>query len=106
MFDDMINFHTEIQKEHALKYAEYERLRADCPKSIQKGQRVLVAIGFLGHGFHWIRGEANVLDVADGNSKIGWENEDHRRCPDIYKTARYEYWIPNCLITAILSEAQ
>ncbi len=98
--DEMMDFHTQMQKEHALKYAEYERLRAECPKGIKKGQRVLVAVGFLGHGFHWIRKECTVLDIAEGSSLITFPSE----YAELHGQKTWEHWVPNCLITAILSE--
>lgn len=98
MFDDMMKFHEEVQKEHQLKYLEYERLRAEPPKGIQEGQIVLVAVGFLGHGFHWIRKACKVLAVSGDNSKISFPSDS--LLSDMQK--EWVYWIPNCLITAIL----
>lgn len=98
MFDDMMKFHENMQQKHALKYQEYERLRAECPKSVKEGQVVLVAVGLLGHGFHWIRKECKVLAVNGDNSKITFPSE----CSELHGKKYWEYWIPNCLITAIL----
>lgn len=95
-----MDFHTQMQKEHELKYREYERLRAECPKSIKAGDKVLVAVGFIGHGFHWIREECDVLKVAGDSSYITFPS----KISDITGKNTWEHWIPNCLIVAILDK--
>lgn len=100
--DKWLEFERDIKKEHDLKYREYERLRAECPKSVKVGDRVLVAVGFLGHGFHWARREAEVMESVGDSSKIGWDCEDYKRCPTVYITKRWEYWVPNSLIVEVL----
>lgn len=97
--DETMKFHNNIHKEHELKYQEYERLRAECPKLIKQGQIVLVAVGFLGHGFHWIRKECQVLDVKGDNCKISFPRDNFL---DKDEPKDWVYWIPNCLVTAIL----
>jgi len=99
MFEEMMSFEKRIQQEHELKYREYERLCADAPKLVKAGDRVIVAVGFLGHGFHWIRQECEVVDVKGCNVKIQWPMDKLFR--DNGET-HWVYWIPLSLVTAVL----
>lgn len=92
--NNMFEHFREIDKHHKIQEDEYKRLASDTPKSVKIGQKVLVAVGLLGHGFHWIRQECDIINVSGNSSKIKW----------ISYGSVHEYWIPNCLITSIIGE--
>ncbi len=94
MFDD--NFFKRINEEKDKREFEVKRLMAEPPKESPKvGDKVIVAVGLLGHGFNWIRQECKVLEVADNSVKIKWKDSHD-----------WEEWIHPAFITDILSVAK
>ncbi len=63
------------------------------------GDRVVVAVGLLGYGFHWVRKEGKVLEVGDTSYKVRFEKLD-------YKGGPVELWSHWSLITDVLHEEQ
>ena len=103
--EEILNFEKRVSESHKKKYDEFERLSQESPKIVEKGDKVLVAVGLLGHGFEWIRESCEVVDVKGNHSKVKWfdkhkmvnKDDGHVDFGDVW-----EYWIPNALIVEIL----
>lgn len=69
--DWMAKHFDNMDKEHQQRDDEFRRLCADpCMTPAVKGDRVVVAAGFLGMGFLWERAEAEVMEVGDTSIKV------------------------------------
>lgn len=95
-FGDFISEMKSMNKSHEERENEFKRLKSETPKSIKRGDRVLVAVGLLGHGFHYVRQECVVLRVSGNNSKIYWKSDGYR----------WSYWIDNALIVEVLTSSR
>ena len=96
---NLFDFFREANEHHRIQENEYERLKADIPRKVNIGDKVIVAIGLLGHGFRWIRQECEVIETASNSTKIRLQ-EKH------LDGSFYEYWIDPALIIDVIEKRQ
>ena len=81
---------------------EIRRLRdaaAKKPISPKIGDRVLVAIGLIGHGVAWLRHECVVVDVSKTAIKVEWPRVGHTT-KELGPT--HSEWVDRPLVTDII----
>lgn len=79
---------------------EFLRLAKGMSDRVAKvGDRVIVAAGFLGRGWRWIREEAEIVDIGETSYKIRFAEAS-------YDDSVKEEWIHPALITDVLPAKQ
>ena len=96
MFDT--GFFDRLDKDKEKMDAEYARLEP-CLIVPKVGDRVLVACGFLGMGFLYVREEAVVEECASTSYYVRFVNYESCRA----ERGEYRMWIHQSLITDVLS---
>ncbi len=77
---------------------EFERLALDpCSDIPEVGDRVIVAVGLIGHGFAWVREEATVLEIGSSSYKVQLSKQK-----DFDSNKPVECWIHSVLVTDVL----
>jgi hypothetical protein len=78
---------------NAIRLDEFLRRAADLPsKTIQPGDRVIVAAGFLGRGPEWQRTECIVIEAASDSSLV----------QSVHDLTEWKQWVHNALIVDVL----
>ena len=88
-WDGVSHHHDKLDKELAKLTAE------PCMTPFEVGDRVIVAIGLIGHGHTWIRKECKVLEKAATSTKISFKSSLDNE---------FIEWINNILITDVLEQ--
>ena len=97
MFDELYKHWNNVDRHHDRMDDEFRRLYAEpCMKPANPGDRVVVAIGFLGMGHLWVRAEAIVLEVGGGSVKVRFTNRN-----DYYTKEPMELWVHPALIVDV-----
>ena len=102
MDDDWLARHFDnMDKSHNQTDAEFRRLCAE-PSSVpaSKGDRVVVAAGFVGLGHLWVREEAEVMECGDTSVKVRFIHYT----PYNRAKGTLEMWVHPALITDVLKE--
>lgn len=96
--DDPFGF-KEIREGHKKMEDEFRRLYAEPSTRVPVvGDRVIVAVGFLGRGHLWMRRECKVLEVGDTSV--------HVEIPDRYGSDKVDReWIHPALVTDVIPRA-
>ncbi len=77
---------------------EFAKLLADsCVDIPEVGNRIVVAIGLLGYGHPWIRGECVVTEVGNTSYKVRYKD----RCEEY----NWEEWVHQALVVEVLPVA-
>lgn len=99
MFGDCDAFFDKIRQEREQQKQEFRKLLDDCSDKVPEvGNRVVVAVGLLGHGMPWVRQEADVIEVGEMSYKIRFTTHP--------KQIIWEYWIHPALVTDVLPREQ
>lgn len=98
---DWLKYFDGVHEGHRKQEAEFMRLAAEpCMKRPNKGDRVLVAVGFLGMGFLWVRREGLVIECGDTSFHVELE---HQYDFEQSKPKR-RVWVHQALITEVLNK--
>jgi hypothetical protein len=96
-FNDFSSHASDFDAQKQDREAEFRRLVAEPSSRVPAvGDRVVVAAGLLGLGWHWIRMEGEVLEVGEVSVKV--RIADSRGDPKVM-------WVHPALITDVLPAA-
>jgi hypothetical protein len=95
----------DMQDRHRKKEDEIKRLKADMPKSLSVGDRVIVATGLINGDNELMREECLVMNTVNSASKIRWRKIKSRSTfiERLFRIDYWEDWVDNVLIVDVLS---
>lgn len=82
------------------KNIEHSRLalkHAAKPLVLNKGDKVVAAIGMFGHGFAYARGVCEVLQVGDESVELRYGDSS---------CGPFDHWVKRCFVTDVLPAAE
>lgn len=100
--EDMFEYFRDINRHHESQDEDFRKLLVEpSAKTPSLGDHVIVATGFLGMGFNWIREEAVVLECGDTSYKVQFTD-----CKHIVDGTPTVKWVHQALITDVLTSKE
>lgn len=98
-WSDSMKFWSDMHQQHSRLDEGFQRLCCEPTTKIpKKGDRVIVAAGFIGMGHPWVRLEAVVMECGDTSYKVRFADRAER-------VDKSDKWVHQALITDVLSNA-